>query len=133
LKEGQPRLLAVDNEVVVPVNKVVHLLLTSDDVIHNWAMPSFGLKMDAVPGRNHLTWFKATEPGIYYGQCSELCGARHAFMPIAVRVVSEPDFAAWVDQAKQKFASSIPETAKPPAQADARRPADPVLASAERN
>jgi cytochrome c oxidase subunit 2 len=133
LKEGQPRLLAVDNEVVVPVNKVVHLLLTSDDVIHNWAMPSFGLKMDAVPGRNHLTWFKANEPGIYYGQCSELCGARHAFMPIAVRVVSEPDFAAWVDQAKQKFASSIPEAAKPAAQAHTGNPADPVLASAERN
>ena len=131
LKQGQRRLLSVDNEVVVPVNKVVHLLVTSDDVIHNWAMPSFGLKMDAVPGRNHLTWFRANEPGIYYGQCSELCGARHAFMPIAVRVVSEQEFAAWVEQAKQKFAASIPETSKT-AQANAGKPADPVLASADR-
>lgn len=134
LKEGQPRLLAVDNEVVVPVNKVVHLLLTSDDVIHNWAMPSFGLKMDTVPGRNHLAWFRANEPGVYYGQCSELCGARHAFMPIAVRVVSEQDFAAWVAQAKQKFASSIPEAVKAAAAKNAGgQPAGRVLASAERN
>lgn len=134
LKEGQLRLLAVDNEVVVPVNKVVHLLLTSDDVIHNWAMPSFGLKMDAVPGRNHLEWFQATEPGVYYGQCSELCGREHAFMPIAVRVVSEQDFAAWVGQAKQKFASSTPEPVKAAASEKmdgqvSRR----LLASVERN
>lgn len=124
LKEGQPRLLAVDNEVVVPVGKVVHILLTSDDVIHDWAIPSFGLKVDAVPGRNHLVWFRANEPGTYYGQCSELCGGRHAFMPIAVRVVSDQDFAAWINQAKQKFASSMPA----PANA-----AGPKLAAAERN
>ena len=135
LKEGQPRLLAVDNEVVVPVNKVVHMLLTADDVIHNWAMPSFGLKMDAVPGRNHLAWFRATEPGIYYGQCSELCGRDHAFMPIAVRVVSEQDFGAWIEQAKQKFASSMPEPVKAAAaaHASADEPAGGMLASAERN
>ena len=134
LKEGQPRLLAVDNEVVVPVNKVVHVLLTADDVIHNWAMPSFGLKMDAVPGRHHLTWFRANEPGIYYGQCSELCGRDHAFMPIAVRVVSEQDFAAWVEQAKQKFASSMPQPANAAvAQENTDKPVDRVLASAERN
>jgi cytochrome c oxidase subunit 2 len=132
LKEGQPRLLAVDNEVVVPVNKTVHLLLTSDDVIHDWAMPSFGLKIDTVPGRNHLGWFRATEPGVYYGQCSELCGARHAFMPIAVRVVSEQDFAAWVEQAKQKFASSMPEPVKSAAQRSAEKPTR-ALASAERD
>jgi cytochrome c oxidase subunit II len=105
LKPGQPRLLSVDNEVVVPVNKVVHVLLTSDDVIHDWAIPAFGLKMDAVKGRNTLVWFRANEPGVYYGQCSELCGARHAFMPIAVRVVSDQEFAAWLEQAKQKYAS----------------------------
>ena len=133
LKEGQPRLLAVDNEVVVPVNKVVHLLLTADDVIHNWAVPSFGLKMDAVPGRNHLVWFRANGPGVYYGQCSELCGREHAFMPIAVRVVSEPDFAAWVEQAKQKFASSMPAPVNAVAGDAGGKPAGRVLAAAERN
>jgi cytochrome c oxidase subunit II len=104
-------LLAVDNEVVVPVNKVVNVLLTSDDVIHDWTIPAFGVKADAVRGRNTLMWFKAEKPGVYYGQCSELCGARHAFMPITVRVVSDQDFAAWVGQAKQKFASSMPQPA----------------------
>lgn len=133
LKPDQHRLLSVDNEVVVPVNKVVHMLLTSDDVIHNWAIPSFGMKMDAVPGRNHLAWFKATEPGIYYGQCSELCGARHAFMPIAVRVVTDQEFTAWVEQAKQKFASSIPEGAKAAAVVQADAPAGRKLAAADRD
>jgi cytochrome c oxidase subunit II len=98
-------LLAVDNEMVVPVNKVVHMLVTSDDVIHDWAVPSFGIKTDAVKGRNSLTWFKAERPGIYYGECSELCGARHAYMPIAVRVVSEQEFASWV-ASKEKTASA---------------------------
>lgn len=106
LKPDQPYLLAVDNEVVVPVNKVVHVLVTSNDVIHNWAMPSFGVKMDAVQGRNHLAWFKVNEPGVYYGQCSELCGARHAYMPIAVRAVTEQEFEQWVANAQQQFASS---------------------------
>jgi cytochrome c oxidase subunit II len=106
LKPGQPRLLAVDNEVVVPVNKVVHLLLAADDVIHNWTVPAFGVKVDAVPGRVTRLWFQAREPGVYYGQCSELCGERHAFMPIAVRVVSDQEFAAWVEDAKKKFASN---------------------------
>ena len=96
LKEGQPRLLAVDNEVVVPVNKVVLVLVTATDVIHNWYVPAFGSKIDAVPGRITSTWFKAREPGVYYGQCGELCGSRHAFMPIAVRVVEEPVFNQWV-------------------------------------
>jgi cytochrome c oxidase subunit 2 len=108
----RPYLLAVDNEVVVPVNKVVHILLTSDDVIHNWTIPAFGVKADAVKGRNALIWFQAMKPGVYYGQCSELCGARHAYMPITVRVVSDQEFTAWVDQAKQKFASSMPETGR---------------------
>lgn len=100
LKPGQPRLLATDNNVVVPVNKTVHVLVTASDVIHNWTVPAFGSKVDAVPGRLLRTWFKAERIGIYYGQCSELCGARHAFMPIAVKVVSEAEFAAWLQQAK---------------------------------
>lgn len=105
-------LLAVDNEVVVPVGKVVHILLTSDDVIHDWTIPAFGVKADAVKGRNTLIWFQVRKPGVYYGQCSELCGARHAYMPITVRVVSDQEFTAWIDQAKQKFASSMPETGR---------------------
>ena len=92
-----PRLLAVDNEVVVPVNKVVHVLVTANDVIHNWTIPSFGSKVDAVPGRVTSTWFKAEREGMYYGQCSELCGLNHAFMPIGVRVVSDEVFNQWVE------------------------------------
>src|SRR6516225_2773495 len=101
LKAGQPRLLTVDNEMVVPVNKVVHVLVTGADVIHSFAVPSFGIKIDAVPGRINDTWFKATIEGVFYGQCSELCGKDHAFMPIAVRVVNDAEFAAWVAQEKK--------------------------------
>jgi cytochrome c oxidase subunit 2 len=101
-KSGQPRMLAVDNEIAVPVNKVVHVLVTANDVIHSWAIPSFGTKVDAVPGRITATWFKATQPGVYYGQCSELCGKDHAFMPIAIRVVSEEAFNNWVEAAKAR-------------------------------
>lgn len=104
LKPGQPRLLAVDNEIVVPVNKIVRVQVTGADVIHSFAVPSFGIKIDAVPGRLNETWFKAEREGIYYGQCSELCGKSHAFMPIEVRVVSEQAFTAWVADAKKKFA-----------------------------
>ena len=104
LKPGQPRLLGVDNEMVVPVNKTVRVLTTGAEVIHAFAVPSFGIKIDAIPGRVNETWFKATREGIYYGQCSELCGKEHAFMPIAVRVVSEQAFNAWVDDAKKKWA-----------------------------
>jgi cytochrome c oxidase subunit 2 len=104
LKENQPRLLAVDNEVVVPVNKVVKVLITANDVLHAWALPSFGVKRDAVPGRINETWFKAEKVGTYYGQCSELCGIQHAFMPITVRVVSEEDYGEWLSGAKIKFA-----------------------------
>lgn len=113
LKPDQPRLLAVDNEMVVPVNKVVHVLVTGADVIHSFAVPSFGIRIDAVPGRINDTWFKATREGMYYGQCSELCGVDHSFMPIAVRVVSDQEFTAWVAQAKQKYAAeqSAPPTA----------------------
>ncbi len=99
-----PRLLGVDNEMVVPVNKNVRVVVTGADVIHAFAVPSFGIKIDAIPGRINETWFKATREGVYYGQCSELCGKDHAFMPIAVRVVSEQAFAQWVEEAKKKFA-----------------------------
>ncbi len=111
LKPDQPRLLTVDNEVVVPVNKVVHVLVTGADVIHSFTVPSFGIRIDAVPGRMNETWFKATKTGMFYGQCSELCGKDHSFMPIAVHVVSESDFNAWVAQAKQKFSA---ENGAPP-------------------
>ncbi len=104
LKADQPRLLAVDNEVVVPVNKVVKVLITANDVLHAWALPSFGVKRDAVPGRINETWFKAEKVGTYYGQCSELCGIKHAFMPIAVRVVSNEEYEEWLSEAKEKFA-----------------------------
>jgi cytochrome c oxidase subunit II len=104
LKQDQPRLLSVDNEMVVPVNKNVHVITTGADVIHAFAVPSFGIKIDAIPGRINETWFKATREGVYYGQCSELCGKDHAFMPIAVRVVSEQAFAAWVEESKKKYA-----------------------------
>jgi cytochrome c oxidase subunit 2 len=106
LKPGQPRLLTVDNEMVVPVNKVVRMQVTGFDVIHSFTVPSFGIKIDAIPGRLNETWFKATKEGWYYGQCSELCGKDHAFMPIAVHVVSEAEFAAWVEEAKKKFADN---------------------------
>jgi cytochrome c oxidase subunit II len=105
-QDKKPRMLAVDNELVVPVNKVVVVQVTGADVIHSYGVPAFGIKVDAVPGRLNETWFKATKTGMFYGQCSELCGRDHAFMPIAVRVVSDQDFAAWVETAKKKFASN---------------------------
>ena len=104
LEAGQPRLLAVDNVVVVPVNKVVKVLITANDVLHAWALPAFGVKRDAMPGRINETWFKAERVGTFYGQCSELCGIKHAFMPIEVRVVSEEDYQLWLEEAKIKFA-----------------------------
>jgi cytochrome c oxidase subunit 2 len=113
-KPGQPRLLAVDNEMVVPVNKVVRVLTTGSDVIHSFAVPSFGIKIDSIPGRLNETWFKATKEGMYYGQCSELCGRDHAFMPIAVRVVSDQAFTAWVAEAKQKYAGIKDKDTAPP-------------------
>jgi cytochrome c oxidase subunit II len=120
LKPGDPRLLTVDHEMVVPVNKVVHVLVTGADVIHSFAVPSFGIKIDAVPGRLNDTWFKATSEGKFHGQCSELCGKDHAFMPITVRVVSDADFAAWV-AAEKKNAGLDP--AAPTAVAAAGAPA----------
>jgi cytochrome c oxidase subunit 2 len=121
LKPGQPRLLSVDNEVVVPVNKVVRVQTIGADVIHSFAVPSFGIKIDAIPGRLNETWFKAEREGVYYGQCSELCGRDHAFMPIAVRVVSEQAYTAWLDQAKQKFAIDDSRTTTTVAAAEAGR------------
>jgi len=106
IKCEQPRLLTVDNEIVVPVDKVVRVETTGADVIHSFAVPAFGIKIDAIPGRLNETWFKANKIGVYYGQCSELCGKDHAYMPIAVRVVSDQDFAAWVETAKKKFAAN---------------------------
>jgi len=105
LKEGQPRLLEVDNRVVVPVNKVVRVQVTADDVLHAWAVPAFGVKVDGVPGRLNEVWFKAERTGVYYGQCSELCGVNHGFMPIRVDVVTLPEFNAWVAKAKKEYAA----------------------------
>jgi cytochrome c oxidase subunit 2 len=104
-----PRNLAVDNEILVPVNKVVHVLVTSSDVIHAWRVPSFGSMVDAVPGRVTATWFKAKREGVYFGQCSELCGKDHAFMPIAVRVVKDDVFKAWADATKARDRKKIKE------------------------
>ena len=101
-KDNVPYLLATDVPVVVPVNKIVKLIVTSDPegIIHSWTIQSFGVKIDAIPGRLNEDWFKATKEGVYYGQCSELCGKDHAFMPIEVHVVSEADFAAWAEKIK---------------------------------
>ena len=104
LKENQPRLLTVDNEIYVPVNKVIKVMITANDVLHAWALPSFGVKRDAIPGRINETWFKADRTGTFYGQCSELCGIKHAFMPITVNVVSENEYNQWLEEAKVKFA-----------------------------
>ncbi|MEO9873653.1 MAG: cytochrome c oxidase subunit II [Anderseniella sp.] len=100
LKDGEPYLLATDTEVVVPVNKVVRVIVTANDVLHAWTIPSFGSKIDAVPGRLNETWFKAEKEGVFYGQCSELCGKDHAYMPITVRVVSDDEYTAWLEKAK---------------------------------
>ena len=110
LKPNQPRLLAVDNEIVVPVNKVVKVMITANDVLHAWALPAFGVKRDAIPGRINETWFKADRTGTFYGQCSELCGIKHAFMPITVNVVTEEEYATWLEGAKQKFAKEDENT-----------------------
>ncbi|WOJ88246.1 cytochrome c oxidase subunit II [Methylocapsa polymorpha] len=106
LKPGDIRLLSVDNEAVVPVGKIVRLQVTAADVIHSFTIPSFGIRIDAVPGRLNETWFKAEREGVYYGQCSKLCGQDHAYMPISIRVVSAEDYAAWLVEASKKFAST---------------------------
>jgi cytochrome c oxidase subunit 2 len=106
VQDKKPRLLGVDNEMVVPVNKVVRIQTTGADVIHSFAVPAFGIKIDSIPGRLNETWFKSTKLGMFYGQCSELCGKDHAFMPIAVRVVNDQEFADWVEGAKKKYATN---------------------------
>lgn len=105
LEEGQPRLLTVDNHIVLPVDTKVQILVTTDDVIHNFAIPSLGLKIDATPGRVNETWVQINKEGIYYGMCSELCGVNHGFMPIQIEAVSKDRFAEWVKEAQEQFAS----------------------------
>ena len=105
-QQMEPRLLGTNNHVVVPVGKTVRLITTGADVIHSWAIPSFGVKIDAIPGKINQSWFKADKEGKFYGECSELCGARHAFMPIEVEVMSQENFDKWVADAKTKFASA---------------------------
>lgn len=106
LKPGQKRLLEVDNPLVVPVNTKVRVLITGGDVMHSWAIPALGVKKDAVPGHTNETWFSINTPGMYYGQCSELCGVGHGFMPIALKAVSKEEFNEWVKSAKQKFSQN---------------------------
>jgi cytochrome c oxidase subunit 2 len=106
LQPGDLRLLEVDNKIVIPVNTKVRFLITAADVVHSFAVPSFGVKTDAIPGRVNHTWVRVTKPGVYYGQCSELCGVGHGFMPIKVEVVSKEEFEKWVEESKQKFAST---------------------------
>jgi cytochrome c oxidase subunit II len=106
LKPGQPRVITADHEMVVPIGKVIEVDVTSQDVIHSFSVPSFGVKIDAIPGRLNKAWFKAEHEGMFYGQCSNICGIDHAFMPINVRVMSQPDYEAWLAEAKKEFASS---------------------------
>lgn len=132
-KANEPRNLATDNRVVVPVGAVVKVLLTASDVIHSWAVPAFWVKMDAVPGRVNETWFKADREGLYYGQCSELCGTKHGFMPIAVEVVSKDKFDAWVAarqaDAGVEVAAAAPTAAAPAVDAPAAPEAAPAAAA----
>ena len=106
LKPGQPRLLTVDNELVVPAQTTVRVLVTSTDVMHSWLVPSLGVQMYAVPGRTNETWVRVNEPGVYYGQCNQICGVNHGYMPITVRALSKDDFQKWVADAKKKFAAN---------------------------
>ncbi len=108
LEEGQPRLLSTDNHLVLPIGKNIKVQITSDPsgVIHSWAVPALGVKTDAVPGRLNETYIRIDEPGMYYGQCSELCGPGHGFMPITIKAVSPEEFAVWVESAKEEFASN---------------------------
>ena len=103
LKPDQLRLLSVDNNLVVPTDTNIKILITSGDVLHSWAVPSLGVKMDAIPGRTNEIWFRVTKSGMYYGQCSEICGVGHGFMPIALEAVPKEEFAEWLIKAKQKF------------------------------
>jgi cytochrome c oxidase subunit 2 len=123
LQEGQPRLLATDNAVVLPVDTRVRILVTASDVIHNLAMPALGLKMDAVPGRINETWVSINQEGTYYGQCSEICGTGHSYMPIMIKAVSKAEFEEWVEKAKVEFAARREAPAEPVKLAEAARAA----------
>ncbi len=114
LEEDKPylRMLTTDTKVVVPVGKIVKVLITAGDVLHSWTVPAFGVKKDAVPGRLNETWFRADKAGIYYGQCSELCGVNHQSMPIEVHVVSEEKFDKWIEESKENFANLEQKIAK---------------------
>lgn len=120
LKKGQPRLLTVDNPVYLPINTNIRLLLAASDVIHSWALPALIQKTDNVPGRINELWVHINKPGTYYGQCSELCGVNHGFMPVMVKAVTKEEFAAWVAKAKKKFASDDDQTTQKLAQTSAR-------------
>jgi len=115
LKPGQLRLLTVDNDLVVPVDKNIRVLTTSGDVIHSWFIPSLGVQRYAIPGRTIETWFRATKPGTYYGECNQICGTNHSRMPIVVHVVTQPEFDAWLVQAKTKFSDAAPPAGQAPA------------------
>jgi len=131
LKKGDHRLLAVDNRLVVPVDTKIRVLITGADVIHAFAVPSFGIKRDAIPGRLNETWFKAEKIGTFYGQCSELCGVGHGFMPIVIDVVSKEDFAKWIGNKKKEAGISDAAPANANAKADAKptetKPADKAV------
>jgi cytochrome c oxidase subunit II len=124
IKAGQLRLLEVDNRVVLPVDTVVRVLVTAGDVMHSWAIPSLGIKTDAVPGRVNETWLSIHKPGVYYGQCSELCGINHAFMPIAIEAVTKEAFVAWVQAHRPDKDSPDPLTISPPATIEHVTPAN---------
>jgi cytochrome c oxidase subunit 2 len=123
---NQPRLLAVDNQLVVPVGKVIRMQVIGADVIHSFAVPAFGVKIDAIPGRLNETWFRADREGVYYGQCSELCGRDHAFMPIAVRAVPQAKFDAWVAAAANDLTGAYKQLS-----ADTSAPAAPVAVAGQ--
>ncbi len=129
-KAGDPRLLGVDNRLVVPAGKVVKLLITASDVIHSWALPSFWVKMDAVPGRVNEAWFKVDRPGVYYGQCSELCGTKHGFMPIAVEVLPQADYDRWLAAKQTEAGIELTGAYAAPATPEAAEPAAPEGATA---
>jgi cytochrome c oxidase subunit 2 len=132
IKGDQRRLLEVDNRVVLPVDTEIRILMTSDDVIHNWAVPAFGIKLDTVPGRTNETWVKITKPGTYYGQCSELCGVNHGFMPVAIDAVSKENFKKWVAMAQKEFAKVDEAPAgKPTVKAAKTTPAESALELAQ--
>ena len=126
----EDHLLAADNALVVPVNKVVHVLVAGADVIHSFTVPAFGIKIDAVPGRLNETWFQANQEGVYFGQCSELCGKNHSYMPITVKVVSQEAYDAWLDWAIDEHGGTRPEAAAPGAAAAAPAPEAPAAADA---